>query len=93
MLTTFTTCNGSSNACDGSGTAVACTGGVKCASTTACLNGCGANSAAGDANCQSGWCDGVGVGACQAAQAAGSPCTRDAQCTTTCGQTTAGQCD
>jgi hypothetical protein len=75
-----------SGTCNGSGTCVSNT--VQCADNLTCSsNGdvcnvsCGPNSAAGDANCVAGfWCDGMGGGACLAAQGTGAMCTRNAQC-------------
>jgi hypothetical protein len=74
------------SACNGMGSCVAggpapCAGNLVCASATACNLACGAMGT-GDVNCTGGYyCDGVGMGACQPQQAAGSPCGGADQCT------------
>ena len=92
--TGVTTCSGMSGVtstpdqCDGIGGCTlnpvigACPGNASCANGSTC-NGpaCGTS----DGKCATGYyCDGMSGGACQAQQAMGAPCTRDAQCTNGC---------
>jgi hypothetical protein len=77
----------SSSTCDGAGSCVAgtpapCAANLTCASSSACNTSCGA-AGTGDVNCISGYyCDGVGMGACQAKVAPGATCGAADQCTT-----------